>query len=59
MSSLVCRTILIRMFLILLLTAATALAADYAAPAGTRPAIRRPGAESTLPGGRMIAPLGR
>ena len=28
-------------------------------PAGTRPALRRPGAESILPGGRMVAPLGR
>ncbi len=34
-------------------------AADYAAPAGTRPAIPRPGAESILPGGRLITPLGR
>src|SRR5438128_6357365 len=34
-------------------------AADYAAPAGTRPAIRRPGGPSILPGGRIIAPLGR
>jgi len=32
---------------------------SYSAPAGTRPAMRRPGAESTLPGGRIIAPLGR
>ncbi len=47
------------MVLILLLAAGTALAADYAAPAGTRPALRRPGAESTLPGGRIVAPLGR
>ncbi len=44
----------------LLLLAACALpAAEYAAPAGTRTAMRRPGAESILPGGRMIAPLGR
>src|SRR5262249_10301833 len=34
-------------------------AADFHAPAGTRPALRRPGAESILPGGRLIAPLGR
>jgi len=34
------------------------LAADYAAPAGARPAIRRPGAPSILPGGRIIAPVG-
>jgi YVTN family beta-propeller protein len=44
-----------------LVLAAPALvpAADYAAPAGTRPAIRRPGGPSILPGGRIIAPLGR
>lgn len=41
------------------LTLCPLLAADYRAPAGIRPAIRRPGAESILPGGRMIAPLGR
>ena len=35
-----------------------ACAADYSAPAGTRPAIRRPGAPSILPGGRIIAPAG-
>ena len=35
------------------------LGADYHAPAGTRPAIRRPGAPSILPGGRIIAPTGR
>ncbi len=34
-------------------------AADYAPPAGTRPPARRPGLESILPGGRMVAPLGR
>ena len=33
-------------------------AAQYTAPAGTRPAIRRPGAATILPGGRIIAPLG-
>ena len=33
-------------------------AAEYSAPAGTRPALRRPGAASILPGGRIIAPLG-
>jgi DNA-binding beta-propeller fold protein YncE len=33
-------------------------AAEYSAPAGTRPAIRRPGAPSILPGGRIIAPVG-
>ena len=36
-----------------------ALAADYSAPAGSRPAVRRPGSPSILPGGRIIAPLGR
>ena len=36
-----------------------ASAADYRAPAGTRPAIRHPGAPSILPGGRIIAPTGR
>ena len=41
-----------------LLAVSTLLGADYAAPAGTRPAMRRPGAESILPGGRIIAPLG-
>ena len=35
------------------------LAADYSAPAGSRPAIRRPGSPSILPGGRIIAPAGR
>jgi len=34
-------------------------AAEFRTPAGTRPAARRPGAESVLPGGRMIEPLGR
>lgn len=34
-------------------------AAEYAAPAGTRFAVRRPGAESILPGGRIVSPLGR
>src|ERR1700731_2227 len=37
----------------------SAFAADYSAPAGNRPAIRRPGAPSILPGGRVIAPTGR
>jgi DNA-binding beta-propeller fold protein YncE len=36
----------------------SAFAAEYRAPAGTRPAIRRPGAPSILPGGRIIAPAG-
>jgi len=33
--------------------------ADYRAPAGTRPPLRRAGAETVLPGGRVITPLGR
>lgn len=45
---------------ILPLAAALALsAAHYAPPAGTRAAIRRPGAQSVLPGGRIIEPWGR
>ena len=32
---------------------------EYAAPAGLRPAVRRPGAPSILPGGRIIAPMGQ
>ncbi len=32
---------------------------EFRAPAGERPAARRVGAESILPGGRMIEPLGR
>jgi DNA-binding beta-propeller fold protein YncE len=43
----------------LIALALPALAADYSAPAGTRPAIRRSGAPSILPGGRIIAPTGR
>ncbi|MCS7044333.1 MAG: hypothetical protein NZR01_16225 [Bryobacteraceae bacterium] len=38
---------------------AAALAADFRPPAGTRPAARRPGAETILPGGRILTPLGR
>jgi len=34
-------------------------AADYSAPAGSRPAIRRPGSPSILHGGRIVAPAGR
>jgi DNA-binding beta-propeller fold protein YncE len=45
-------------YLLLLLTFPL-LGADYAAPAGIRPALRRPGAASILPGGRIISPLGR
>ncbi len=45
---------------ILALAAALALAAiDYSPPAGTRAAVRRPGAQSILPGGRIIEPWGR
>jgi len=46
--------LLLALFLVLF----PAAGADYAAPAGRRTAARRPGAESVLPGGRMIAPLG-
>ncbi len=42
-----------------LLLAEAALSADYRTPAGTRPPLRRPGARSILPGGRIIEPLGR
>jgi YVTN family beta-propeller protein len=51
-----------RNVLILALLAALPVAvraAEFRTPAGTRPAARRPGAESVLPGGRMIEPLGR
>jgi YVTN family beta-propeller protein len=44
--------------IIFLLLAFPLQAAQYAAPAGKRPAIRRPGAASILPGGRIIAPFG-
>src|SRR6266850_10248 len=43
---------------LLLLVPAILAAAEYSAPAGTRPALRRPGAPSILPGGKIIAPLG-
>ena len=33
--------------------------AEYSAPAGIRPALRRPGAASILPGGRIISATGR
>ena len=36
-----------------------ASAAEYSAPAGTRPAICRRGLPSILPGGRIIAPAGK
>lgn len=35
-----------------------ALAAEYQPPAGERAAVRRPGAESVLPGGRILSPAG-
>jgi YVTN family beta-propeller protein len=44
--------------LLLTLLALSIRAEQFRAPAGTRPASRRPGAESILPGGRMIAPTG-
>ena len=43
---------------LIFLISAVLIAAEYSAPAGTRPALRRPGAASILPGGRIIAPLG-
>ena len=43
---------------LLLLLALPACAADYSAPAGIRPALRRPGGASILPGGRIISALG-
>ncbi len=43
----------------LLFLAFPVCAAEYSAPAGIRPALRRPGAASILPGGRIISPLGR
>lgn len=49
------------MRLLLLLSTLTALsfAAEFRPPAGERPAVRRVGAESILPGGRIVDPLGR
>lgn len=47
-------------FLLICVWAAFLLeAAEYRTPAGNRPAIRRPGAESILPGGRIISPIGK
>jgi YVTN family beta-propeller protein len=43
---------------VLLLLALPVCASEYSAPAGIRPALRRPGAASILPGGRIISPLG-
>jgi len=42
-----------------LFAAAVALAADYTAPAGSRPADRGSANESILPGGRIVTPLGQ
>ncbi len=42
-----------------ILLCAALTAAEFRPPAGTRPAARRPGAETILPGGRIITPLGR
>jgi len=44
---------------ILTATLLIVLAADYVPPAGTRYALRRPGAQTVLPGGRVIEPTGR
>ena len=46
-------------FLPILAALLPVLAADFIPPAGLRPAARRPGAETVLPGGRFVAPLGR
>jgi YVTN family beta-propeller protein len=43
---------------LLLFLALPVCAGEYSAPAGIRPALRRPGAASILPGGRIISPLG-
>lgn len=41
-----------------LLAAGAVHAAEYSAPAGIRPVIRRPGGPSIIPGGRIVAPMG-
>jgi YVTN family beta-propeller protein len=46
-------------FATLMLLAVCLFAEDYRPPAGTKPAARRPGAETILPGGRRVTPLGR
>ena len=48
-----------RVLILLAAVVAVVSAADYRPPAGIRPTARRPGAESVLPGGRMISPMGR
>ncbi|MGO9240210.1 MAG: bifunctional YncE family protein/alkaline phosphatase family protein [Bryobacteraceae bacterium] len=56
------RLVLILAFLLATLPAlppAAPPAKEFRPPAGVRPAARRPGAESVLPGGRMVEPLGR
>ena len=56
------RFVLILAFLLATLPAVPPLpppAREFRPPAGARPAARRPGAESVLPGGRMVDPLGR
>lgn len=45
--------------LFLVSLACSSQAPHYATPAGERPAVKRLGAESILPGGRIITPLGR
>ena len=49
---------LVRTGVLLALAGALAVA-DFRPPAGTRPAARRPGADTVLPGGRIITPYGR
>jgi DNA-binding beta-propeller fold protein YncE len=49
----------VRLLVVIAAATAAAYAADYRAPAGTRYALRRPGAESIIPGGRVIGPHGR
>jgi len=48
-----------RLALLLLFLASFATAQDFRPPAEDRPAVRRPGASSILPGGRVIVPLGK
>ena len=48
-----------RKWIVLTALIATLQAAEYRAPAGDQPAIPRLGAESVLPGGRLIAPAGK
>jgi len=47
------------LLIFLCLLPAARSAEHYVAPAGERPAAKRIGAESILPGGRLITPLGR